>query len=228
MKTMPASAARLRLLTSVLTALLLSFAPSCSTRDERRAGEDEGEIVIAAAANLSAAFDALSNKFTERTGARVRLSYGATADLARQIENGAPFDVFASADVRHVEELERKGLVEAGTLSLYARGRLVLWMPQASAARLARIEDLADARITKIAIAKPDIAPYGRAAVEALRAKGVWETVEPKVVYSQNVAQAAQFAASGNADAAFVPRSLLKAGEGSSVEVEGRLHSPIE
>lgn len=207
-------------------AMLILFAPSCGSRDERTASE--GELVIAAAANLSTAFAALGQKFTERTSTRLRFSFGATADLARQIENGAPFDVFASADVQHVEELERKGFIESGTRAVYARGRLVVWMPAGSGARIERLEELADARVTKIAIAKPDIAPYGRAAVEALRARGLWEAVEPKVVYAQNVAQAAQFAASGNADVALLPRSLLKAGEGSFIEVEAGLHSPIE
>ena len=91
-----------------------------------------------------------------------------------------------------------------------------------------RVEDLAGARVSKVALAKPDVAPYGRAAVEALRALNVWGRVEPKVVYAQSVAQAKQWAATGNADAALLPRSLVKEGEGKVIEVEGRLHAPID
>jgi molybdate transport system substrate-binding protein len=227
MKRRRISSRRIHVFACFLTVSLLIVASSCGSRDERGARNDV-DIVVAAAANLSRAFEALGQEFTKRTGARVSFSFGATADLARQIEQGAPFDVFASADVSHVEELERKGYVESGTRAVYARGRLVVWTPPGSAAHIERLEDLADARVTKIAIAKPDLAPYGRAAVEALRAKGLWETVEPKVVYAQNVAQGAQFAASGNADAALLPRSLVKAGEGSFIEIEERLHSAVE
>lgn len=226
MKRRPKRLRRFQTFAFILTTLLIPIVSSCGSRGD--GGRDDGELVVAAAANLSTAFDALGKTFTERTGTRVRFSFGATADLARQIENGAPFDLFASADVRHVEELERKGFIESGTRAVYARGRLVVWTPPGSAARVERLEDLTDARVTKIAIAKPDLAPYGQAAVEALRARELWLSVEPKVVYAQNVAQAAQFAASGNADAALLPRSLMKAGEGSFIEVEERLHSPVE
>lgn len=182
---------------------------------------------MAAAANLTDAFDELAKGFTARTGVRVTYSFGATADLARQIRNGAPFDVFAAADVSHVEELEREGLITEGSRALYARGSLVLWTAPGGRARVSRPEDLAAAGVEKVAIAKPDVAPYGRAAVESLRALGIWERVEPKVVYAQSVSQARQFAATGNADAAFLPRALVKPGEGTAVEVDERLHQPI-
>lgn len=186
------------------------------------------EINIAAAANLTDAFNELGQKFTERTGMRVVYNFGATADLAKQIENGAPFDVFAAADVSHVEKLQSENLIVAETRANYARGRLVLWRPANGKAQLGAMEDLAGAQVTKIAIAKPEVAPYGQAAVEALRASNLWEKVEPKIVYAQNVAQAKQFASSGNAEAAFLPRSLVKAGEGQSIEVDARLHQPID
>lgn len=203
----------------------LSAAAACGGGGGRAEGE---EILVAAAANLTDAFGEVGRRFTERTGVRVTFSFGATADLAKQIENGAPFDVFASADVARVDELARKGLLAGETCAVYARGRLVLWVPPGGTARVVRLEDLAGAGVTRVALARPEAAPYGRAAVEALRASGVWERVEPKVVYSQSVAQAKQFASSGNADAAFLPRSLAKGGEGTSVEVEGRLHAPID
>lgn len=185
------------------------------------------EINVGAASNLSDAFKELGEQFKARTGIRVVYSFGATADLAKQIEQGAPFDLFAAADVEHVEALNRQGLVVPGTLMLYARGQLVLWTPAGSRLKLDRIEDVARAEVERISIAKPDVAPYGRATVEALRALNLWKDVEPKVVYGQNVTQAKQYAATGNADVAFIPRSLVKEGEGQSIAIDERLHQPI-
>jgi molybdate transport system substrate-binding protein len=207
--------------------LLLAAVFGCAGLNER--GADREEIVVAAAANLSEAFAEVGRRFEARTGVRVVNSFGATADLARQIESGAPFDVFAAADTRHVEELERKGFIAPGTRRVYARGRLVLWSPPpADGPIIERLEDLAGPRVARVAIPKPDLAPYGEAAVEALRASGLWARVEPKVVYAQNVAQARQFAATGNADAAFLPRSLVRPGEGRLLEIDEALHRPLE
>jgi molybdate transport system substrate-binding protein len=207
-----------------LSVCALASSLNCSSGEERR-----DEIVIAAAANLSGAFAEVGRRFEMRTGVRVVNSFGATADLARQIENGAPFDLFAAADLQHVEELERKGFIAAGTRRVYARGRLVLWVsPKGGSAGLARLEDLAGASVKRVAMAKPDVAPYGRAAIEALNALRLWPMIEPKVVYSQSVAQAKQFAETGNADAAFLPRSLVPEGEGRSIDVDERLHQPID
>jgi len=217
-------------LTKKLSAFLFSLALIAGSGCARRGGDGNGseEIVVAAAANLTDAFEELGRRFTSKTGVRVTFSFGATADLARQIENGAPFDVYAAADVSHVDELARKGLLAEGARGLYARGRLVVWLPPGSSLQLERVEDLAGARVSKVALAKPDVAPYGRAAVEALRALNVWGQVEPKVVYAQSVAQAKQWAATGNADAAMLPRSLVKEGEGKLIEVDERLHAPID
>ncbi len=213
-------------MTFALPLMSLLGAGGCGGGGDKRDGGDE--IVVAAAANLTDAFGEVGRRFTSRTGVRVTFSFGATADLAKQVEGGAPFDVFASADVARVDELVRKGLVVGETRAIYARGRLVLWIPPGARAQVGRLEDLTGAGVTRIALAKPDAAPYGRAAVESLQSLKVWAEVEPKVVYSQSVAQAKQFAASGNADAAFLPRSLVKEGEGTAVEVEERLHAPID
>ncbi|HKG14705.1 MAG TPA: molybdate ABC transporter substrate-binding protein [Pyrinomonadaceae bacterium] len=210
---------------ALLTLALALSAGACG----RGEGEARGdEITVAAAANLTGAFGEMAKRFNARTGVKVTNSFGATADLSKQIENGAPFDVFASADVEHVEALSRKGLLADSPRGVYARGRLVLWLPPNVNVRVARVEDLAGEGVSKIAIAKPDVAPYGRAAVESLNALGLWAGVEPKVVYSQTVAQAKQFASSGNAEAAFVPRSLVREGEGTTIEIDARLHAPID
>ncbi len=186
------------------------------------------EIIVAAAANLTDAFQELSRRFSERTGIRVILSFGGTADLAKQIENGAPFDIFAAADSAHVEALEQKGLISPGTRALYARGSLVLWLPAGSTINVERLEDLKRKEVERIAIAKPDIAPYGQAAVEALRALKMWDEVESKVVYGMNVSQVKQFVSSGNAEAGFLPRALVKPGDGKYIEIDEELHRPID
>jgi molybdate transport system substrate-binding protein len=203
------------------------FSINCSRNAPTNNQAASGEITVAAAANLTDAFTEMEKAFTSQTGIRVRMSYGATSDLARQIENGAPFAVFASADVEHADKLNSEGLLVPETNHLFARGRLVLWIPPHSPFTLNRIEDIARPEIERIAIAKPDIAPYGRAAVEALRALNLWTQIEPKVIYGQSVAQAKQYAATGNAEAAFIPLSLVKQGDGQTIEVDERLHQPL-
>jgi molybdate transport system substrate-binding protein len=220
-----AASPRVRAFALLLSLALGSSAGACG-RDEHETQADE--IVVAAAANLTDVFGEIGKRFTARTGVKVTNSFGATADLSKQVENGAPFDVFASADVSHVDELARKGLLADGPRGVYARGRLVLWTPEASGSRVGRVEDVAGEGVSRVAVAKPDAAPYGRAAVESLQALGLWERVEPKVVYSQSVAQAKQFASSGNADAAFLPLSLVRGAGGRTIEVDARLHAPID
>jgi len=201
---------------------------NCSPRNTSVEQANASEISVAAAANLTEAFEEIGKQFAADTGVRVVFSFAATADLSKQIENGGPFDVFASADVEHVDKLVGKEFLVKETRAIYARGRLVLWKPPSSRVSLNRIEDVASAEVKFVAIAKPDVAPYGRAATEALRALGLWEQVEPKAVYSQNVSQAKQHAASGNADLAFLPLALMKAGEGQYIEVDAGLYQPID
>lgn len=223
MKFVTRPSAKLSLLVSLL---VLSWA-GCGGRPDGGA-EGPGGIVVAAAANLTDAFEELGRRFEARTGVGVTFSFGSTSDLARQAEQGAPFDVFASADTEHAEALARRGLLSEGSPVVYARGRLVLWLPAGAPAGVGRLEDLAGPGVKSVALARPDAAPYGRAAVEALKASGLWERVGPKVVYGQNVAQARQFAATGNVDAAFLPRSLVRREGGASVEIDARLHRPLE
>ena len=201
---------------------------SCRSDELKKGRADSQPLLVAAASNLTDAFAELGPRFTSKTGIHVVFSYGATADLARQIENGAPFDVFAAADTEHPEQLERKGLLDAGTRAIYARGRLVMWLPPGSSLKVGRIQDITAKPFERIAIAKPDVAPYGQAAVESLRTMGIWNEIEAKVVYAQNVSQAKQYVATGNAEIAFIPLALVKSGEGSYLEVDEETHQPID
>ena len=103
----------------------------------------------------------------------------------------------------------------------------MLWLPAGSPLKIGRIEDITEKQFDRIAIAKPDVAPYGRAAVESLKQLGVWTQIEPRVIYAQNVSQARQYAATGNAEVAFIPLALVKTGDGSYLEVKENLHQPI-
>ncbi|MBA2527435.1 MAG: molybdate ABC transporter substrate-binding protein [Pyrinomonadaceae bacterium] len=212
----------------IVLAITLLFFSGCLARTARNGEKPSSEIIVAAAANLTDAFQELSRRFSDRTGIRVILSFGGTADLAKQIENGAPFDIFAAADAAHVEALEQKGLLTQGTRALFARGSLVLWIPAGSTINVERVEDLKRKEVERIAIAKPDIAPYGQATVETLRALKMWDEMEPKVVYGMNVSQVKQFVSSGNAEAGFLPRSLVKPGEGKHIDISEELHQPID
>jgi len=212
-----------------LTTLCLALAfSSCNYHSTTHQQTAPQELVVAAAANLTDAFAEIGPRFTAKTGIRVVFNFGATAELAKQIENGAPFDVFAAADTEHVESLERKGLLTPGTRAIYARGRLVLWLPAGSSLKIERIEDITGKQFDRIAIAKPDVAPYGKAAVESLEQLGIWAQIEPRVIYAQNVSQARQYAATGNAEVAFIPLSLVKSGDGTYIEMKETLHEPID
>lgn len=217
-----------QLLALCASLIALLIAASCRPGPPKTGQTDSEGLIVAAASNLTDAFAELGPRFTSKTGIRVVFSFGATADLAKQIENGAPFDVFAAADTEHVEQLEAKGLLEPGTRALYARGRLVMWLPPGSNLRAERIQDITAKAFERIAIAKPDVAPYGRAAVESLRALGIWNGIEKKVIYAQNVSQAKQYAATGNAEVAFIPLALVKPGEGSYFELSEDSHRPID
>jgi molybdate transport system substrate-binding protein len=210
-------------LTTICLALALS---SCHYQTPTQQTRSQ-ELIVAAAANLTDAFGEIGPLFTRKTGIRVVFSFGATADLAKQIENGAPFDVFAAADTEHVDSLDRAGLLSPGTRTLYAQGRLVLWVPAGSTVQVGKVEEITARQVDRIAIPKPDIAPYGQAAIESLQKLGIWNEIEPRVVYAQNVSQAKQYAATGNAEVAFIPLALVKPGEGTYIEISESLHRPI-
>lgn len=188
-------------------------------------GKDK--INVAAAANLTRAFAEVGQAFERETGIHVIYSLGATTQLTQQIEHGAPYDVFAAADVEHIDELARKNLILPDTRAVYARGKLVLWVPD-ERTPINRLEDLTRAGAKHIAIANPQFAPYGQAAVESLRVLGLWNAVEPRIVYAPNVSTATQYASTGNVDAAFTALALVYDRGGRKIEVPENLHKPID
>ncbi len=180
------------------------------------AARDVRTVRIAAAANLKVALEALGRGFeAERPGTKVTLTFGASGSLFAQAENGAPFDAFFSADTGYPRKLVEAGVAAGEDEVIYATGKLVVWAPKGSPLALEEqgLAALAGPAVRKLALANPAVAPYGRAAEAALRSAGILEAVKGRLVFGQNVSQAAQFAQSGAADAALVPLSLTFAPE---------------
>ena len=185
------------------------------------------EVNVAAAANLSDVFQTVGAQFQAATGIHPVFSFGSTAQLTQQIENGAPFDVFAAADSAHVDQLEKEGKLAARSKAVYATGILALWIPSGSPAKIVQLTDLTSGEVRVIAIARPELAPYGEATVETLQHLGIWEQVKAKVVYGDSISMAKQYGTSGNADAVFTAYSLVLKESGKVIQVDEKLHKPI-
>jgi molybdate transport system substrate-binding protein len=191
------------------------------------------EVRVAAAADLKFAMSDLAAQYDKHTGNKIDVTYGSSGNFFSQIQNGAPFDVFFSADIEYPRKLEAAGLTDPGTLCEYAVGRIVIWAPADSKIDVAKQgwNALLDASVQKIAIANPEHAPYGRAAVAAMKKVGIYERVAAKLVYGENISQAAQFAQSGNAQAGIVALSLAVSPamkDGQRWEIPAEMHAPIE
>ena len=192
--------------------LIVALAAAATIAPAAARARSQDVPLVAAASSMNPALEEIAAAFTRETGLRVELVFGASGTLTRQIQGGAPFELLLSADEEYVARLYASGHArDAGTL--YAMGRLVLFARTGSpidpGAGLAALGLLLDAgRIDRFAIASPDLAPYGRAAEAALRAAGVWERITPRLVFGENVAQAARFAVSGSASGGLIPLSI--------------------
>ena len=189
-------------------------------------------IRIAAASDLQFALKDVAARFEKETGNRVQITFGSSGNFFAQIQNGAPFDLFFSADVDYPRKLEAAGLTEPGTLYEYAAGKIVLWTRSDSSVDLKDgLRSVLDARVRRIAIANPEHAPYGRAALAALQHENLYEQVKEKLVLGENISQAAQFADSGNADVGVIAFSLALApamkDRGRYVEVPASFYPPL-
>ena len=188
-------------------------------------------ITIAAAADLRFAMDEIVKQFrTAQPDDVIDVIYGSSGKFFTQIQQGAPYDLFFSADIGYPHELEKSGFAGAPAVP-YATGRIVLWSPSRDASKMT-LKDLANPKIGKVAIANPQHAPYGKRAEEALRALGLWEKVEPKLVYGENIAHAAQFVQTGNAQVGIIALALALspelASKGGYWLIPDHLHQPLE
>lgn len=191
-----------------------------------RARTQSRPFTVAAAASLQGAFTELGRQFEREKGQKVTFSFGSTGNLAKQIQNGAPFDLFAAADEERVAELDRKGFLASGTRRLYAAGRIVL-ATNRKHPPVRSLRGLLDPRVRRVAIANPELAPYGLAAREALVKAGVWERLKGRVVMGENIRQALQFVQTGNAEAGIVALSTANVPEITFTMIDARLHAPI-
>jgi molybdate transport system substrate-binding protein len=217
---------RRRALTAALSASLLApLVAGCG-----RHPTEAPTLRVAAAADLTFAFTEVGEVFGKKTGTRPTFTFGSTGLLAKQIEQDAPFDVFAAANVSFVDQVVAAGACDGATRLMYSRGRIVVWSRKAAGVSPpTSVTDLADPRFRRIAIANPEHAPYGRAAQESIQHAGVWEAVRPKLVFGENVQQTLQFAQTGNADVAVVALSLaIVSKEGVYVAIDEALHAPLD
>jgi molybdate transport system substrate-binding protein len=211
-----------------LAALFVVLACVTACKDKSSTTSAHDELTIAAASDLTPAFEEIGREFESANKIKVVFTFGSTGMLTRQIENGAPFDVFAAANVSYIEDLDKKGLIISDSKAVYARGRIALWTPNTSNVRLQGIADLARPEVMRIAIANPDHAPYGLAAKQALESVGIWDQVKPKLVFGDNIRQTFQYAATGNVDVAIVSLSLSTESRGRWTLIPEELHQPID
>lgn len=191
-----------------IVAILLALVPA-----------EAADLIVAAASDLAPLSASLEKGFK---AAHVKFTLASSGSLKQQIENGAPFDVFLSANDLYVDDLAKAGYVDSSTVIIYATGRLALWSRDGS---VKSVEDLLKPAVKHLAIPNPEHAPYGVAAKQALENRKLWAQVQPKIVYGENVSQAFQFAESGNADAVITSWTLLK-GRGG-ILLPDTWHQPI-
>ena len=190
-------------------------------------------LTIAAASDLAYVIDELGAAFRkEAPAADIKVSLGASGNFYAQIKNGAPFQVFMSADLRYPKQLALEGAADGATLTTYAHGRIALWTTDRRLDLKQGLRALNDVRVARVAIANPDVAPYGRAAKTALEHHGYWDVVKDKLVIGENVAQAAQFVQTGNAQLGIVSYATVLApklkGSGSYYLIPDLGMAPIE
>lgn len=191
----------------------------------RQAGAENTPLRVAAASDVEPVFSALADLYRQKSGREVVLSFAASGALAKQIEHGAPFDLFVSASQEHIERLRKKGRLLPATIRPYARGQLALWTA-GDGPLPGSLSALVTQSSLRIAIANPEHAPYGAAAVAALRTLGIYDKAGRRLVFAENVRQAQLFTESGNTDVSIIARSLAGR-SGRFVEVPLHLHPPI-
>ncbi len=213
---------RLKLAVFILILCIVAMAPGPA-----RAGRSRG-LVVATAASLSFALAEIAASFEQESGIGVTLSIGSTGTLAAQITHGAPFDLFFAASTREMERLERGGFLKEGSIEVYAGGRLALIVKDGAGVRASVLKDLLAPEIKRIAIANPAHAPYGAAAVRALRSAGLFEALGGRLVYAENIRQALNFVQTGNAQAGIVSLSVVALDERVTYSlIPERLHGPV-
>jgi len=205
---------------------LLGLGLCLSACSSKRSGR---RVRVAAASDLGKAFEEVGKEFATRTQITPEITFGSSGMLAKQIEQGAPFFLFAAANKDFVDAVVKAGRCDGATARIYGRGRIVVWA-RAGVTAPVRLADLADAaRYKKIAIANPEHAPYGAAAKQALQKSGLWEQVEPRIILGDNIQTTMLYARKGNVDVAIVALSLAVVADGGAyLAIDPGLHDPLD
>lgn len=199
--------------------LALAFIALVACSSGKEAGTGPAKTVrVAAASDLAQAFTDLGATFEKKTGIAPNFNFGSSGLLAKQIEQGAPFFLYAAANKSFVDQVVKTGKCDPATAQLYSRGRLVLWSKSGAPAKLA---DIVDPKYKRIGIANPDHAPYGKAAKQALEKAGIYEQVKDRLVLGENISATMTYAKEGSVDVAFVALSL-------AISTDAQLYSPVE
>jgi len=189
------------------------------------------DLSVAAAANVRFALEEIEKAFEAKTKLKVEINYSSSGKLSTQITQGAPFDVFVSADEEYPQALQKAGMA-ANTPKIYAQGNLVLWTTQTGLNLKPDGKILLNTAVKKIAVANPKTAPYGRAAIEWLKKKGLYTSVENKLVYGESIAQTTQYILVGACEVGLTAKSLVLAdemrGKGKWIEIDPKQHEPIQ
>jgi molybdate transport system substrate-binding protein len=209
-----------------LALAMLSFS-GCGSARNNPAGRAAAVLRVAAASDLQGVLPKLTERFAAATGITVTPVIGASGQLAQQIRQGAPFDVFLSANMAFVRDLAKAGLIDPDSVRAYARGRLVLVVNRSAGVTVDGLKALSQEKVRRVAIANPEVAPYGKAAQQALEKAGLWEDLKPKVVQADTVRQALQFVQTGNAEAGLVAHSVSGVPEVIATDIDPTLYEPI-
>ena len=208
---------------SCFLAVIAVAALGCSSRSS-----GQRRVRIAAASDLQKAFTELGEEFTIKTHITPEFTFGSSGLLSKQIEQGAPYFLFAAANKAFAETTIAAGRCDAKSAHLYARGRIVVWTPTGGPAPL-KLEDLAKPEFKRIAIANPEHAPYGRAAKQALEKLGVWSQIESRIVFGENIQATMLYAKERNVEAAVVALSLAVVNDGgTTLAIDPSLHDPLD
>lgn len=209
--------------TRCVLAIVALVLAGCSSRSS-----GQRRVRIAAASDLQKAFTELGAEFQAKTKIEPEFTFGSSGLLAKQIEQGAPYFLFAAANKEFAEATIKAGRCDAGSAALYARGRIVVWTPNGGPAPRT-LEDLAKPEFKRIAIANPEHAPYGRAAKQALEKIGVWPQIESRLVLGENIQATMLYAKERNVEAAVVALSLAVVNDGgTTLKIDPSLHDPLD
>jgi molybdate transport system substrate-binding protein len=201
---------------------VLLASAACSPRSHH------GTVRVAAASDLTRAFEELGKAFEQKTGITPIFDFGSSGLLAKQISDGAPYSLFAAANKEYADQVVKSGRCDAASMRAYARGRIVVWCPSGVAAPV-KLADLADPRFEKIAIANPEHAPYGKAAKQALEKAGVWPQIESRIVTAESVQAAMKYAQEHTVQASLVALSLAVVTDGGAfLAVDPTLYEPLD